>query len=203
VKITNIEAQVKIRGRYSVFVDEKFAFGISELGLIDSKLRIGQEISKDDLENLKSVAATDKIYNQALSLIMRRPRSRWELEDYLNRKKSEPEIAREVLRKLESKGYIDDLDFARRWVENRRLLRSTSKRKLQLELRQKRVSESIVAQILEEDEADEVEILKDEIRKKLKQSRYQDEMKLMQYLSRQGYSYQDIKTALAEFKEVT
>lgn len=197
MKITKIENQAKDKGRYSVFVDDKFAFGISELGLIQSKLRIGQELSNDEFEDLKAEAKKDKIYNLVLALIMRRRRSRWEIEDYLRRKQTDDQLAGEIIRVLEAKGYVDDLDFARRWVDNRRLLKSISKRKLRLELKQKRISEDLIDQVLSEDETDELEVLKQEIEKKRRQSRYQDETKLMQYLARQGYSYGDIKEALA------
>ena len=197
MKITKIESQVKNKGRYSVFVDEKFAFGISELGLISSKIRTGQEITAAELESLKDDAKLDKLYNLTLSLIMRRPRSRWEIQDYLRRKKAEEPDSASILKLLEEKGFINDSDFARRWVENRRLLKSISRRKLELELRQKRVPGDLIKQALEEDETDELEVLKREVEKKRQQTRYKDDLKLMQYLSRQGYSYDNIKRALS------
>ena len=197
MKITKIEMQAKRKDRYSVFVDDKFAFGISELGLIESGLKIGQEFNKDELEGLKTDAKKDRVYNQALALIVRRPRSQWELQDYLRRKGIEESVATEIMSKLADKGFVDDKDFARRWVENRRLLKPLSRRKLELELRQKRVPDSDIKQALVDDETEEYDVLLQEVEKKRKQSRYQDDLKLMQYLSRQGYNYDDIKRALA------
>ena len=197
MKITKIETQVKTKGRYSVFVDEKFAFGISELGLIESGLKIGQELEKASLDSLKETAKIDKIYNQTLALIMRRPRSEWEIKDYLKRKGMDQQANQEICKKLKDKGFIDDLDFAQRWVDNRRLLKSISKRKLILELRQKRVSDEIISQVMAEDEIDEIEVVRAEIDKKRRQTRYQDDTKLIQYLARQGYRYEHIKQALA------
>lgn len=195
--ITKIEAQVKTRGRYSVFVDDIFEFGISELGLIHTGIHIGQELSELDLIVLKNKAQTDKIYNLALGLIARRPRSKWELEDYLKRKDViEPEAA-EIISRLDSNGYINDEDFARRWVESRRLLKPISKRKLSLELRTKRIKDDVIKKILSEDETNELEVLKQEIARKRHQTRYQDNLKLMRYLSRQGYGYDLIKQALS------
>lgn len=201
MKVTKIEQQVKSKDRYSVFVDDKFAFGLSELGLINSGLKIGQELTKEELENLKDDAKLDKLYNQVLALIVRRPRSQWEIENYLKQKAVKEDTAQELVKKLESRGYIDDLDFARRWVNNRRLLKNISKRKLDIELRQKRVSSTIIKQIIGEDETSELEVLKREIVVKRKQSRYQDEQKLMQYLARQGYGYGDIKQALTDLAD--
>ena len=92
---------------------------------------------------------------------------------------------------------LNDLGFARAWVQNRRLLRPTSKRKLQQELRAKRVADDIITQVLEEDETEENDILKELVAKKRQQAKYKnDDLKLMQYLARQGFSYGDIKAAL-------
>jgi regulatory protein len=200
MKITKIEVQVKKKDRYSVFVDEKFAFGISELGLINSGLRLGQEITKEELNSLKEEAKNDKIYNQALALFARRPRSRWEITDYLKRKGVEENTVQEILNTLSIKGFINDEDFARRWVENRRLIKSISKRKLKLELKQKRIDEEIILNVLAEDETDEIDVLRSEIAKKRRQSRYQDDQKLIAYLARQGFNYGDIKEAMDSLK---
>ena len=91
---------------------------------------------------------------------------------------------------------MDDQKFAESWVNSRRLLKNTSKRKLRAELLAKRVDESIINQVLEADETDDVEQIKKIIAIKSKQSRYQDQQKLMAYLQRQGFGYSDIKQAL-------
>ncbi len=59
------------------------------------------------------------------------------------------------------------------------------------------MTDAIIKSVLEEDETDELNVLLVEVDKKRRQSRYQDDAKLMQYLARQGYGYEDIKKALA------
>lgn len=196
MQVTDIKQQVKREGRYSIFVDGKFVFGLSENSLMTSGLRIGLELTKDELTAYKDAAKTDKAYNQALGQVARRPRSEWEMRDYLKRKDYDPELIQEIIAKLYTGKWLDDLDFARRWVETRRLLKSTSKRRLQQELKAKRVSDDIISQVLEEDETDELAVLKDLVGRKRKQSRYQDDEKLLAYLIRQGYNYGDAKSAL-------
>ena len=196
MQVTDIKQQVKREGRYSIFVDGKFVFGISENALMTSGLRIGLELTKDELLAYKDAAKTDKAYNQALGQVARRPRSEWEMRDYLKRKDYDPELIQEIIAKLYAGKWLDDLDFARRWVETRRLLKSTSKRRLQQELKAKRVSDDVISQALQEDETDELAVLKDLVKRKRKQSRYQDDEKLLAYLIRQGYNYGDVKSAL-------
>ena len=139
MKVTAIEAQVKTKGRYSVFVDGKFSFGISELGLIDSGIRIGTELTKETSGKLTDEAHIDKLYNMTLGLIARGPRSEWELRDYLKRKKLDEPSTEKIISKLSDRGYINDQNYSPpAGVENRRLLKPISKRKLVVELKQKK-----------------------------------------------------------------
>jgi regulatory protein len=92
---------------------------------------------------------------------------------------------------------LNDEAFARAWIENRRLLKPISLRRLTQELRQKHLSNDVIEQVLAEDETDELETLRELVAKKQLQSKYRDnELKFMQYLARQGFNYGDIKQAL-------
>lgn len=198
MKITDIKQQVKRNDRYSIYGDDKYIFSLSENELLNLGLKIGQEFNKDELEELRTKAVLDKAFDRSLNLISRRRRSTWEMQQYLKQKDYETEIIETILNMLSIKGYLDDAAFAEAWINSRRLLKNTSKRRLQQELRAKRVPDEIISQALENDQADESEVLKELIAKKRTQTRYQDREKLMAYLIRQGYNYSDIKGALAE-----
>lgn len=199
MKITDIKQQVKRPDRYSIFVDGKFSFGLSEHGLLESKIYVGQELDKHDLKALQSTATTDKAYGNALRYVVMRQRSLWEMQTYLRRKEVEEPVAEVIMQKLQDLGLLSDLAFAEAWVANRRLLKATSKRRLRQELQQKRVADTIITRVLQEDETDERSVLRDLIAKKRRQ--YPDDTKLIQYLARQGFSYDDIKSALNVYLE--
>lgn len=198
MKITDIRRQVKRDDRYSIYGNGKYIFSLSESELLNLGLKVDQEFSASELVNLKNRAILDKAYDRCLNLVMRRPRSEWEIHEYLRRKDYDKDTIQTTLNRLSEAGYVDDLDFARRWIENRRLLKSTSKRKLSLELKQKRVSDEIIQRALEGDKTDEQEVLRELISKKRNQTRYQDDQKLISYLARQGFHYDDINTALED-----
>lgn len=198
MKITDIKQQVKRPDRYSIYIDGKYSFPLGASELLNLRLHINQEYTRTELENLKQKSVLDKAFDQALNLIMRRPRSEWEILEYLKRKEYDSTMSGSVLDMLRERGYVDDADFARRWVDNRRLLKSTSKRRLQQELRAKRVSDDVITQVLADDETDEQQVLRDLIARKRQQTRYQDDIKLTQYLIRQGYNYQDIKAVITD-----
>lgn len=197
-RVTAITAQVKTKGRFSVFVDDMYAFSFSEQVLLDHGIRIGLELSEADIKTYKKLSADDKAFSLTLAYLARRARSEWELTDYFTRKGYEPELQEKLVDYVKQYGYIDDKKFAESWVANRRQLKQASKKRLIQELRQKRVASEIIEQVLAEDETDERELLREQIVKKRKQTKYQDNLKLMQYLARQGFAYDDIKNALAE-----
>lgn len=196
MKITAIKQQAKRTDRYSVFVDDKYAFSLSESGLIASGLASGQELTPAELRKLKKDAGLDKAYYNALRYVAMRARSEWEVETYLQRKEVDKDAAAEIIRRLKSAGLLNDLDFARAWVSSRRALKSTSKQRLRQELLQKHVPGDVIDQVLTEDETDERATLRELVQKK--RHRYPDEQKLMAYLARQGFRYDDIKSVLDE-----
>lgn len=199
-KVTNIKQQVKRKDRYAVYVDEKYSFSLGELELINSGIKIGLELSREELDRLKDTSQLDKLYDKVLNYLAIRQRSEWEIKEYLKSKKA-PTLAYEtILNKLSDAGYIDDQKFAEAWLANRRLLKSISKRRLVQELRQKHIDSEIIDKVLEQDETSDLSTLHQLIVKKRQHTKYQDDLKLMQYLARQGYNYGDIKQALRDTK---
>jgi regulatory protein len=196
MKITDIKQQVKRQDRYSVYVDGKYSFSLSEHELMLQGLRIDQEFDNQEFDQIKKTAIEDKAYMRALDLLARRQRSEWEMQQYLKRKDYDESTIKIILNKLSDRELLNDKKFAEAWVDNRRLLKNVSKRRLKQELQQKHISNQIISEVLKDDETDERVVLNELVAKKRSQSRYQDEQKLMSYLLRQGFNYGDIKDVL-------
>ena len=196
MRITSIRLQVKRQGRYSVFVDGKFAFSLSEAALLDSKLASGSELGQKELAEYKKLSADDKLYQQTLRWVAMRSRSHWEVESYLERKNASPTLNKLILSKLRNIGLIDDNKLATTYVSDRYLLRPASRRKIIAELRKKHLPEKDIKAAFKDDEGQEQAALLQVIANKRRQAKYRDNLKLMQYLARQGFNYDDIKQAL-------
>lgn len=211
MKITSISAQQSDPNRVNVSVDGKFRFSLDIFQLVDLGVKVGRELSEDELSNLQDESTYCKLYTKSLEYSMMRPHSSREMRDYLWRKtvatkyksrsgdiKERPGVAQgiadRVYNRLLEKGYINDEKFARWWVENRNQRKGVSQRKLQAELRAKGVESSIIDLAMTETERNDSDELAKIIAKK--RSRYNDDQKLMAYLARLGFSYDDIKSAL-------
>ena len=208
MKITAVTAQQKDKNRVNIMVDGKYRFSLDIFQYADLGIKIGKDYSDEELTELETESQFGKAYARALEYCLMRPHSAKEMRDYLYRKTRDTrtktgdlkkglasEITTRVFDRLVEKGYIDDEKFTRYWVENRSLTKGASKRKLTAELRSKGVSQSVIDHFLtESSRSDEDEILKIIAKKR---ARYPDDQKLMQYLARQGFGFDDIKQALA------
>lgn len=207
MKITAITAQLRDKSRVNVSVDGKYRLSLDILQLADLGIRVGKEYTERELAQLEEESQFGKLYTRTLEYCLVRPRSQREVRDYLYRKTRDTRMKNGALKKgvsvaltervfdrLIQKGYIDDEKFALFWVENRNLRKGVSKRKLASELAAKGVDRSTAERLLAETEREDSDELQKIIAKK--QSRYDDEQKLIAYLARQGFTYEDIRSAL-------
>ena len=209
MKVTSIELQVKNKNRVSVYVDGRYRFSLDVFQLSDLGVRVGKEYTEEQLVGIERESVFGKLYSRALAWALTRPHSERETSDYLRRvsmprrkKNGElsdaiaSDICERVLERLKDKGYVDDVKFTRYWVENRNLAKGASRRKLSAELATKGIASSLVSEMFAEIGRSESEELHKVITKKA--SHYPDEQKLIAYLARQGFAYDDIKSALHE-----
>lgn len=208
MKITGISIQKKDKNRINVMVDGKYRFSLDVFQLVDLGIKVGAEYTDEQLTHLEQESQFGKVYARALEYSLMRPHSAREVRDYLYRKTRQTrtktgelragvptEVTTRVFDRLLQKGYVDDEKFARYWVDNRSLRKGASKRKLSSELAAKGVERSIVDRLLSESERTDENELQKIIEKK--RSKYPDDQKFMMYLARQGFSYDDIKSALS------
>ncbi len=215
MKITSLSAGQRDPNRVNVSVDGKYRFSLDISQVVSLGVKVGREYSEQELAELEQESQFGKLYARALEYCLMRPHSAKEVRDYLwrktratrykSRKTGEIKersgvsqaVADRVFERLVEKGYVDDQKFARFWIENRNQTKGTSLRKLEAELRSKGVGQSVIGWVLGQTERNDIDELQKIIAKK--RSRYPDEQKLMQYLARQGFSYDDIRSTLDEF----
>lgn len=211
-RITALKVQLRDKDRVNVFVDGKYSFSLDITQVAELGIKTGAEYTVEELAELENESQFGKLYTRSLEYVLIRPRSQRELRDYLYRKTRDtrtkmgtikkgvsPELTERVFNRLLEKGYLDDEKFARFWVENRNTRKGSSLRKLQSELMAKGVERSIIERALQDTDRSDTDELQKIILKKA--SRYSDEQKLMAYLVRQGFSYDDVKQAIRSLNE--
>ncbi len=131
--------------------------------------------------------------NSALRLIKFRMRSRHELETRLKRKHFSEKIIKQVLDLLSDLGYLDDLTFAKAWVDSRLLLKPRSRKLLCYELKKKGIDSWIIERSLANLDAEKEEQMARELAErrfsKLRGlTKQTQKRRLSSYLARRGFS---------------
>jgi regulatory protein len=145
--ITALEIQKRNKERVNVYLDGEYAFS---LALIEAaKLRKGQSLTDAEIDALCGEDDVTRAVDYAANFLSYRPRSVAEVRRNLEKKDLPEAIIEQAIDRLQQLGYVDDVAFARYWLENRDTFKPRGPAALRYELRQKGVAEDIIGAALE------------------------------------------------------
>jgi regulatory protein len=146
-KITALETQKNNPDRMNVYLDEKFAFGISRF--VGAWLSVGQIIDEIKIKALIQDDDKERAFQSSLRYIAYKQRTETEVVKKLEKLEFSPEIIDNVMCDLREKRYVNDNEFADQWIEIRGDSKLCSKKFLEIELRNKGIPDDIVKAALE------------------------------------------------------
>ena len=190
-KITAIRVGRRRGKRVNVFLDGGFTFSLEAEVAIREGLRVGQELSANQIEALARSDCFHRCLNAAASYLGYRPRSEFELRERLQRRGFDGDSVNAVLAKLKEQGLVDDMAFAQFWRDNRQSFSPRSQWLTRLELRRKGVVSDIIDQVVDAvDDADSAYRAAVSKARSLPQSDEQSfRRRLGEYLKRRGFGY--------------
>ncbi len=196
--ITRLEVQKKNKERVNVYLDDEYAFGVS-MTLALTLIR-GQWLSDEEIAGLKQQDEYDRAYNLGVRFLGHRPRSVAEMERHLGKKEFSAAAIAFAVEKLRARGYLDDQDFARFWVDNRMRFRPRGVYGLRYELRQKGLDDEVIDQALADidEEAAAWTAVQPKLTAWRKLERRQFENKVVGFLNRRGFNYETARTIAAQ-----
>ena len=156
------------------------------------------------VKNIKNLTLEKNLedgFNIALNYIAYRPRSEAEVRVRLDKAGfGENEIER-IVKKLKKYNYLNDLEFAKLWINDRMKINPRGKKVLKIELLKKGINKDIVDSAIAgiADEAEQ-EMIKKIISKKQKANGTNQlliDEKIISFLLRRGFRYDTIKKTIA------
>jgi len=196
--ITALTAQKRNKDRINVFLDGTFAFGLA--AAVATQLKIGQSLTPELITSLQQEDSVEKAKEKALNLITYRPRSVAEVERKLREKGFDEPVITRVVERLQAVDLLDDVAFARYWVEQRETFRPRSRLALQQELRQKGVTRQVIDAALSD--LDETAAARRAAQKQLYRwsnlEKYEFKQKLGGFLQRRGFRYEIVREITEE-----
>ncbi|RJP46674.1 MAG: hypothetical protein C4584_01355 [Armatimonadetes bacterium] len=211
-KITQLEPQKKNPKRFNIYIDGQFAFGADEDLVVSYRLLVGKILQLQDLEKLLFEAEVGKLMEKMYRWFGIRQRSEKEVCDYFrvknleSRVKGKEEKSQLVINRavevLKQKGLINDLEFAKAWVEARRRSKQKGVRALKVELYQKGIEKEIIEEVLRltdvrSGQVSEEDLAKLALEKKIKVWKNlpprEFRKKATEFLLRRGFEYEVVK----------
>jgi regulatory protein len=193
-KITRLTTGKSQEKRIKVFLDGKFAFSLLAEVAVKEGLRVGNELSAEQIEALAKSDNYHRCLNAAIRYLGNRPRSEAEVRQRLQRHGFDSDCTEKVLAQLNEQGLIDDTAFARSWKENRESFRPRSRWLTKLELQRKGLDNDIIEQVVGEvNDGDSAYLAALSKARRLSPSdRQVFRHRLSEYLRRRGFGYEVI-----------
>lgn len=202
--ITSIKQQ-KNKNRVNVYLDDEFGFGIDLDNFVLLHLKVDQELTEKEVEDIVKKAEYQKTLDKLLRFAMVRPRSEKEVGDYFKRKKVHESLHEKLFEKLKHLELLDDAKFAKWWVEQRQAFRPKPKRVLSIELRTKGIKKEVIDEVLGEEIVDEEKMARELINKKAYKWKNLEprlaRQKMSQYLAGKGFGWDVIGRVIDESED--
>ncbi|WP_250278082.1 regulatory protein RecX [[Clostridium] colinum] len=199
--ITKIEKQKNNNKRYSIFINNEFAFGIDEMDLLYYKLKENEPLDKEKYEYILNKLLLKSAKDRALKYLSYKMRTKHQVIKKLQQEEFPPNVINKVINILEKYNYINDEEFAKAFIKDKLNLKGYGLFKIKYDLKMLGVNEEIFTKYLyDKNFVDEEEKAKKLLLKKIKNLNienldYKKKQNLYAYLSRRGFSYDSINKA--------
>ena len=190
------------RARCRIYLDGQFAFVLYKGELRQFQMKEGAELSAESYHEIMTRILPRRAKLRSMNLLQSRDYTRKQLEDKLKQGDYPQECIDEAISYVESYGYIDDLRYARDFIEYN--LHNKSRVRIEADLMRKGISKEQIRKAFEEledagVEQNEMSMICDLLRKKkycADTANRQEQQKMYGFLYRKGFHTDAISRAL-------
>lgn len=195
--VTKIEPVGKTK--YKIYIEEQFAFELYKGELSRYHIAEDAPIEAEVVENIKKNVILKRIKLRSMHLLNDMDRTESGLRTKLKQGGYTEEMIEQALDYMKSFGYINDDNYARRFIESRK--GNKSKKEVYALLCKKGMAKEQIELAMETiyGEADEIEAIQVILRKKRFHQETADNaeiQKICGYLMRKGFRYNDIRQVI-------
>ena len=199
--VTNITELSKSRVR--IEIDHEFAFVLYKGELRLHKIEEGDEIEDAVYDRIMKDVLPKRAKLRAMNLLKNRTYTKAQLKDKLLQGGYPEQIADIAVDYVVSYRYVDDEQYVRDFIEYNR--EKKSRKRIQLDLMYKGISEQLFQDIWEEIAGDDEEVIEREqiiywMNKKHfcpQEATFEEKQKMMAFLYRKGFSINNIRSILS------
>lgn len=164
--ITSITKGKKNEKRYNIYIDYEYCFSVDYEDVIEFCLKEGSIIDEEGRQELLFKCQYKKALNSAVRFLAARQRSEKEIREKLLRLEYDGQIIKAVIKKLRELDYVNDEEFARQWIEERKILKPVGSKRLAAELVSKGIDMQVVDDMLAQCQYDDLQSAEELLKKK-------------------------------------
>ena len=201
-EITAITPQVKDKRRCNIYIDGRFCCGLTLEATVKNRLKVGQSITQERLEEIQLESEKNTAFDKALTHLSATRKTEKQVRVFLTGKGYLPAVVEYAIEKLRSYNFLNDGEYAEAYAES--AVKRKGSRLIRMELRSKGVSDEEIDGALESlGEGQEEEGAKALLQKYMrgKEVSVQTLQKAYKYLLSKGYDYETAKSVLSAFGE--
>lgn len=202
--ITSVERDKKNKDRLSVYIDDKYAFSISEADYLSLNLYEKQEITSEDIRHIKENINFRAAKSIAVRYLSLKIRSEKEVRLRLENDNFDCGTIEKVIEDLKSLGYINDSLYVQKYVFDRSKLKPKSRRLLKLELLNKGLAEEVIDSVLSDWQVDDSVVAESLVKKKFGKYNLKDKKimkRVCSFLQYRGFSPEIINGIINKINE--
>lgn len=193
-KITDITPQKKCPTRCNIYLDNSFYCGMELETVMRNRLKIGELIDENRLDEMQAESESLKALDKALNFIARSQKTKKQVKEYLFKKGYTEATVNVVLDKMSAYKFVNDQNYANDYVKF--ASKNKGKRLIEVELLKKGVSKKEIDEAINgvEDQTDvAISIAEKYLRGKEKTKEIS--FKCYRYLISKGFEYDVAKSA--------
>ncbi len=193
--LTQINQQKKNKWFYDCFINDAFAFTLSQSELNRLQLKVGMTLSQEVLESIYNKYVFKRAKKKAVSLLKRKDRTKYEIESKLKEARFNDYVIQSVIDHLKSNHLINDKKYFENYVSYYKTKKSL--KKIQYDLRLKGIKREyleMIGDLYQNEESTAYKLL---------DKKYNIEVdtkeKMMAYLIRKGFKYDSAKKVVEQW----
>lgn len=199
--ISAIEPQKRKKDRYNIYADGEYIASLGAQTLVTFGLSTGTNIDEETLKMAVLQDNTQYAFDIAVSMLSRKMRTRSELAHRLAERGIDDNAISAALDKLESYGYVNDLAYAKEYVQSAVSAGRLGRRSVQYRLGELGLTREIIEEAMAlYTENDEKEAVQKQLRLLLSRHSGEDKKrKAFDALARRGFSFDIINSFISEY----
>lgn len=195
--VTKLEPVTKTM--YKVYLDGQFAFTLYKGELSRYHIAVDGELDEEVYQSIRTEVVLKRAKLRAMHLLSDMGRTESQLRTKLEQGGYTSDIVEAAIAYVKSFGYVNDMEYARSFIESRK--DKKSQKEIYAALCQKGITKEEIEQVFKEcyESNDSRAAIEGIIRKKKfdpKTADYAERQKISGYLMRKGFRYEDVRQVI-------